>query len=224
MTHSTLIAQIDQVIDRHHLLKHPFYQAWNAGKLTLSMLQEYACEYYQQVHYFPTYVSAVHSACDDLSIRQMLLDNLIEEEKGNANHPELWLRFAEGLGVSRASVLTRTPLDTTRRSVAELRQLARHANPLCGLTALYAYESQIPAVAKTKIAGLEQFYGIADDRSLAFFRVHQQADVVHSQMTRTAIEQMANPDDQAQVLAWTESAVSAMNLLLDGVYQTYCQG
>lgn len=187
------------------------------------MLQEYAREYYQQVHYFPTYVSAVHSACDDLSIRQMLLDNLIEEEKGSAHHPELWLRFAEGLGVSRESVLDREPLETTRRSVSELRQLARQENPLCGLTALYAYESQIPEVATTKIAGLENFYGITDDRSLAFFRVHQKADVLHSEMTKAAIEQMAMPQDHEQVLAWTESAVTAMNLLLDGVYQTYCQ-
>jgi pyrroloquinoline-quinone synthase len=33
-----------------------------------------------------------------------LLDNLIEEEKGSENHPELWLRFAEGLGFDRDSV------------------------------------------------------------------------------------------------------------------------
>jgi pyrroloquinoline-quinone synthase len=218
-----LIAQIDQQIEASHLLKHPFYQAWNQGKLTLSILQKYAQEYYQQVHYFPTYVSAVHSACSDLTMRQMLLDNLIEEEKGSANHPELWLRFAEGVGCDRASVLEHEPLTTTRQSVAQLQELARSRNPLCGMTALYAYESQIPAVATTKIAGLKEFYGIENDRALSFFRVHQQADVVHSQMTREAIAQLAESATTDEVLSWTAQAMSAMNLLLDGVYAAYCQ-
>ncbi|GIS54804.1 hypothetical protein Ct9H90mP29_18460 [bacterium] len=31
----------------------------------------------------------------------MLLDNLIDEERGSENHPELWMRFAEGMGNSR---------------------------------------------------------------------------------------------------------------------------
>ncbi len=221
---TALMEQIDAVIERSHLLKHPFYQMWNQGALTLTMLQEYAKEYYWQVHYFPTYISATHAVCSDLAIRQMLLDNLIEEEKGQANHPELWLRFAEGLGVERRAVLHHEPLDTTKASVQKLRELARHDNPLCGLTALYAYESQIPAVATSKIAGLQQFYGISSDRALAFFKVHQQADVVHSQMTQSAINQLATDQDHQQVLAWTQQAVDALNLLLDGVYSTYCQG
>jgi pyrroloquinoline-quinone synthase len=223
MTAVALIEQIDCLIERSHLLKHPFYQKWNEGKLTLAMLQEYAKEYYWQVHYFPTYISATHAVCSDLSIRQMLLDNLIEEEKGQANHPELWLRFAEGLGVERRAVLDHEPLDTTKASVQKLKELARWENPLCGLTALYAYESQIPAVSTTKIAGLQKFYGITSDRSLAFFKVHEQADVVHSQKTKSAIAQLATADDREQVLDWTQQAVDALNLLLDGVYTHYCQ-
>ncbi len=223
MTDVSLICQIDAVIERSHLLKHPFYQMWNEGKLTLAMLQAYAKEYYWQVHYFPTYVSATHAVCSDLAIRQMLLDNLIEEEKGQANHPELWLRFAEGLGLERSAVLNHEPLPTTTASVQKLQTLARNENPLCGLTALYAYESQIPEVSTTKIAGLREFYGITSDRSLAFFKVHEQADVVHSHMTQSAINQLATAQDHEQVLDWTQQAVSGLNLLLDGVYSNYCQ-
>jgi pyrroloquinoline-quinone synthase len=35
--------------------------------------------------------------------------------------------------------------------------------PVAGLSAIYAYEAQIPAVAFAKIGGLEQFYGITDE-------------------------------------------------------------
>lgn len=218
------LAQVDQIIEANHLLKHPFYQMWNEGKLTLTMLQEYAKEYYLQVHNFPTYVSATHAACNDLSIRQMLLENLMEEEIGPLNHPELWLRFAEGLGVERQAVLEQEVLETSQQSVQVLKDLARSENPACGLAALYAYESQIPMVSTTKIAGLEQFYGINSDRALSFFQVHEKADVVHSEKTREALTQLcATEADQQVALNATAEAVKALNLLLDGVYEKYCQ-
>jgi CoA-transferase family III len=41
-------------------------------------------------------LSALHSRCDDLDTRQVLLENLIDEERGAGNHPALWLKFAQG--------------------------------------------------------------------------------------------------------------------------------
>ena len=86
----------------------------NEGALSLDMLREYALEYYHQVHAFPTYVSATHANCDDMEIRQMLLENLYEEENGPNNHPELWIRFAEALGVTRDQIKQRKYLSHTR--------------------------------------------------------------------------------------------------------------
>lgn len=219
----TFLAQLDAVIEQHHLLKHQFYQLWNEGKLTLTALQEYAQEYYLQVHNFPTYVSATHAACDDLDIRKMLLENLIEEEQGPNHHPELWLRFAEGLGVERSAVLERDHLPETRESVQTLKRLARSENPAVGLAALYAYEAQIPEVSTSKIAGLQDYYSIDSESALSFFTVHEQADEVHSRVTRQALTKLCDtPEAQAEAIAATEAAVKALNLLLDGVYEAYC--
>ena len=224
MTEQEFLTQIDEIIDAHHLLKHPFYQLWNEGKLTRGMLQEYATEYYLQVHHFPTYVSATHAACDDLEVRQMLLENLIEEERGANNHPELWLRFAEALGVEREAVRDRRHLEKTKESVRILKELARSENPAKGLAALYAYEAQIPEVSTTKIAGLENYYGINSSDAVAFFRVHEKADEVHSQMTRDALVKLCATDEQKQeAISAAQDAVFAFNLLLDGIYDQYCQ-
>ncbi len=224
MTAQTFLDQLDEIIEKQHLLKHPFYQMWNEGKLSLEMLQKYAQEYYLQVHNFPTYVSATHAACDDLEIRKMLLENLMEEEIGTANHPELWLRFAEGLGVRREAVKDRKHLAKTKESVTILKELARSENPAKGLAALYAYESQIPEVATTKIAGLKEFYGIDSEAALAFFKVHEKADEIHSQVTREALVKFCETAPQKQeALAAAATAVNALNLLLDGVYEEYCQ-
>ena len=219
------LESINNVIKQHHLLQHPFYQMWNEGKLSLEMLQEYAQEYYLQVHNFPTYVSATHAACDDLKVCQMLLENLVEEEQGANNHPELWLRFAEGLGVDRQAVLERNYLNQTRESIRILKDLARSEEAHQGLAALYAYESQIPEVSTTKIAGLKEFYGIDSEAALNFFQVHEKADKFHSQATREALLQLCKTEEQQQqALEATEKAAQALNLLLDGVYETYCQG
>src|SRR6266704_2382848 len=90
---------IDNEIADKHLLKHPFYLAWTRGELSKEALADYARQYYHHVAAFPTYLSAVHAKCDDQATRKQLLNNLIDEEAGSPNHPDLWKKFADGLGV-----------------------------------------------------------------------------------------------------------------------------
>ena len=97
------------------LLKHPFYQAWTAGTLTADRLRNYAVQYYRHVAAFPRYLSGLHSRCEDLETRQLLLENLVDEERGRDNHPELWLQFAEALGLTREKVLDAPPLPAADR-------------------------------------------------------------------------------------------------------------
>ena len=101
---NTHLDSIDRQIAAKHLLTHPFYLAWTRGELSVAALADYARQYYHHVAAFPTYLSAVHARCDDQPTRKQLLDNLVDEEAGSPNHPELWLQFAEGLGVSKEDV------------------------------------------------------------------------------------------------------------------------
>ena len=173
------IADIDALVASRSLLSHPFYQAWSRGELTLDTLRDYAQQYFRHVDAFPTYLSAVHSGTQDAATRRHVLSNLMDEEAGNPNHPELWLRFAEGVGATRDDVKAAEPWTETSNLVGTLRDICRNGTTAEGLAALYAYESQIPAVAESKIHGLEAFYGIHDSESLAYFRVHIEADREH---------------------------------------------
>lgn len=216
--------ELDKVISRYAMLSHPFYKCWNEGSLSRDILAEYAKQYYAHVRAFPTYVSATHANCDDIATRQMLLENLIEEERGQENHPELWLRFAEGLGVSREDVKNAELLDSTKESVNRLREITRSENHLEGVAALYAYESQIPEVSRSKREGLKSFYGIEDERSVSFFRVHEEADLDHSQMERSILSRHAENDEvRKQVLTAAESAAKTLWHFLDGVYAAYVE-
>src|SRR5205823_4040424 len=118
-----IVDELRGLIEERSLLKHPFYRAWQAGELTLEHLRGYAGQYYAHVLAFPQYVSGAHAICPDQGERQELLENLIEEERGEENHPELWLRFAEGVGMSREDVEHAEPLPETQRLVELYRQV-----------------------------------------------------------------------------------------------------
>ena len=215
---SELIATLNAMVEERSLLKHPFYQSWSAGGLTLERLRNYAAQYYRQVEAFPRYLSALHSRCEDLETRQALLDNLIDEERGPENHPELWLRFANGLGAARESVLAAAPSASTRALVETFDRLARQDSISAGLAALYVYEAQIPPVAATKIDGLRRFYAISDEHSLSFFTIHQKTDIFHAQTTARLLQRHATTPEQARcALEGADTALSALWTMLDGV-------
>jgi len=220
--HADALAILDKRIQERHLLTHPFYQAWSAGALSLHALQEYSKQYFRHVEAFPTYVSAVHANCPSLPIRQHLLENLIEEERGAENHPELWLRFAEALGVPRDEVLAATPLPETSVLVQTFRTLTRDSSYLAGTAALLAYEAQIPEVAVAKIDGLRRFYGVDDQRGLAFFQTHLQADRFHAETARQILREHLTPENAAEIVHAGEQSLSALWGMLDGVYSQYC--
>jgi len=219
---AAILALLDKRIQEHHLLTHPFYQAWSAGTLSLHTLQEYSKQYYRHVEAFPTYVSAVHANCPSLPVRQQLLENLIEEERGAENHPELWLRFAEALGVSRDEVQNASSLPETSALVETFRTLTRDSSYLAGTAALLAYEAQIPEVAETKIDGLKKFYGVEGQRGLAFFQVHLQADKFHAETGRQILRDHLTPEHADEIVNACERSLSALWGMLDGVYSRYC--
>jgi pyrroloquinoline-quinone synthase len=217
------LKRLDETIASHALLSHPFYQSWNAGTLSADTLREYIKQYYAHVRVFPRYVSAAHAACDDIRVRQLLLENLIDEDQGDSNHPELWMRFADGMGVARDDVRRAPLLEKTRASVNTMVALTRSEDFRDGLAALYAYESQVPMVAQTKREGLAKFYNLSDERSVSFFSVHEAADIEHSRVERELlVEHCATEEQQDRAIAAAAQAARALWQFLDGVYEAYC--
>lgn len=208
--------QLNQALNEVHLLKHPFYRAWTEGRLTIKDLQDYACHYYPQVNAFPRYVSATHCNGETVANRQVLLQNLMEEELGPNNHPALWLKFAKGLGVDESTV-------QNSELLPEANQLIEHFLTTCkssyaeGLGALYAYERQVPTVATSKIEGLEAHYDITDPETIRFFKVHQHSDVEHTEDSKRLIEQLSEAEQVKAYEAAVSIAKSVWNLLT-GIY------
>ena len=217
------IDRIDNMIEEKHLLNHSFYKAWSAGELPKETIREYAAQYFQHVSLFPRYLSSIHSNCEDIKTRQILLDNLIDEEKGEENHPELWMRFAEGMGNSRQKINTTKPMKEISDLVNTFNRLSKSEKYHIGLAALYCYESMQPEISETKKDGLKKFYGIKDENTLKFFTVHMHADKWHREVVRNLIKELSNTKDkQDEILRSVEAALDSLNNFLTGMERVYC--
>ena len=212
---------IDTKVAERAMLKHPFYQAWTEGRLPVDTLRAYARQYFHHVEAFPRAVSAVHSACPHRDGRRMLAENLAEEEGveiGKQDHATLWMMFACGLGESEEGVRGQSLNAETQGLIDTFRKLSRQSYA-AGLGALYAYESQFPGVASAKIEGLIERYGIKDEETLRFFRVHESADLEHSSVCRALLDRLPEAE-KAEAVAAGEELAGALWNFLSGVEAT----
>ena len=218
MSRETLAA-IDALIGERHILKHPFYLAWQDGTLAPEALRSYAAQYYHHVRAFPTYLSALHAGCDDLGTRQALLRNLRDEEEGPENHPALWLRFAAAVGCTPGEAEGTAPEPETARAIARFRNAVSSGSLPRGLAALYAYEAMTPAVAAEKIRGLAEHYGVTGTPGTDYFEVHATLDCEHAAELRAllAAHIEGGSDGPAEAEAGASSALAAVHELLDGI-------
>ena len=214
---NTHLDSIDRQITAKHLLTHPFYLAWTRGELSKEALADYARQYYHHVAAFPTYLSAVHAGCDDQPTRKQLLDNLVDEEAGSPNHPELWLQFAEGLGVSKSDVQSAPKWNETSNLIDTFRSVCSQGTTAEGLAALYAYESQIPAVSESKIKGLVENYGMTKPEDYQYFTVHIEADREHSATERALLNDYVTDENATTATGAVDRVLDALWEMLSGV-------
>jgi pyrroloquinoline-quinone synthase len=211
-------AAIDAAVEARSMLAHPFYQAWEDGSLTRDALREYAKQYFHHVEAFPRAVSAVHANCPDAKGRRLLAENLAEEEglgAGKDDHAALWLGFAEGMGVDRREVRDAELNAETVHLIETFRRLSRRSYA-SGIAALYAYESQLPAIAKTKIQGLVERYDVTAPSALKFFEVHEIADIEHADVCRELLDALP-AEQRAEAHAAACDLADALRLFLTGM-------
>ena len=215
--HSDVIGQLDQRIRSRSILDHPFYRAWQRGELTREQLRTYARAYFPHVEAFPAYLEAAIARAIDPTVRAELERNLADELGQPKPHRELWLDFAEELGLNRRAVADAAPHPSTSEVTGTFARLAAESTP-AALAALYAYESQQPDVSHEKMQGLRDHYGVRSAKALAYFEVHATIDTEHREGERQALARCLEAGPCADEIARGAGAgLSAYWQLLDGI-------
>ena len=219
MNTDKVLQNLDQLIESRSILKHPFYIAWQKGELSWEQLTTYARVYYPHVAAFPRYLKSAYEISADSVVRTELENNLVDEISDPKPHPELWLDFAESLGLDRTHVVRATRHPAASNIVQTFSGLSKKES-ISALAALYAYESQQPEVSRQKSDGLRRHYGIDDQKALAYFEVHAEADIEHRDGERKAIQRCLEQGSSEKTLFnAAEEALDAYWGLLDGICQ-----
>jgi len=210
---NSLIKGIDEMIEERSLLKHPFYQMWSDGKLSLYSLTGYSKEYYQLVKSVPSFMTPIIKQAPD-SLKNELTSNQEEE----IQHIKPWIRFASSLGVDEKKLEDYAGLPKTIQAVSQLSSLMNSFEG--GSCAMYAFEKEIPKISQVKLEGLAEFYGISSEQATEYFKLHTEADIRHAAAWRKALEQTSSKKEELLEIA--EKSISAQNMLLDSCYESYC--
>lgn len=213
---SQLIRKVDEEIERKSLLKHPFYQRWSRGELTTQELAGYSKEYFHLVKAVPRMVANVGALASSTSDRRRIAANAREER----THVEPWVRFAATLGVAPAELENYPGRAKTLSSVSSLESLTASSFTE-GAAALYAFEKQLPKVSRSKIEGLEKYYGLRGGDATRYFELHEEADVRHAAVWQGILERSGKSDEA--VLRAASASLGAQNRLLDSVMEAYCR-
>jgi pyrroloquinoline-quinone synthase len=214
-----LVQRIDLEIERRSLLKHKFYRLWSEGKLDLVDLKGYSSEYFQLVKAVPLMVDNVLSYCSkDMHLRSAIQENCREETE----HIELWAKFAAGLGIKSDQLVDYVSSEATNNAVSVLIELTKLSLGK-GAAAMYAYEKQLPEISRSKIDGLKNFYGIANNtEATEYFDVHEKVDIKHAAVWKSILDKTSDNSSESLLQAATES-LRAQNRLLDSVYERYIE-
>jgi len=224
MNNTGFFEKLDAAIAKYDLLCHPFYKAWAAGELTRDDLREYARQYFHQVDAFPSYLAELALRLEESELRRAVLANMCDEqgtaartESDSVPHSELWLDFTEGMGAKR-DMRGHKPLPEINGLVTYFHHVAGDATPEEAIAAFYAYESQVPRVAKEKERGLREMYG-ADDKTCGYFALHATADIHHANVWREQLEKCVatNPAAADAALNTAENTARMLWQALDGI-------
>jgi pyrroloquinoline-quinone synthase len=207
-----VVQRIDSEIEKRSLLKHSFYKMWSEGKLTLDHLQGYSKEYFQLVKTIPRFVESIAEATGSPDI---IINNAREE----AEHVELWVRFATALGVSKSDLISYGGSEKTNQAVANLMALANLTTEEA-VAAMYAYEMELPKISRSKIDGLKKLYGMDSEDATKYFEIHEEADVRHAQVWREILQRIP-PERQESAFNAAIKSLQAQNMLLDSVHEKY---
>lgn len=190
--------QLNTILEKWDLLKHPFYQAWSAGTLPVEALQVYAREYGNFIQSLPRGWETLNDA------------ETAEEER---EHAALWTDFTAAVGSFTADA----SLPATASLVHTSETL--FATPASALGAMYAFEAQQPATAKSKLDGLKTHYKLPQGVE-PYFEIHS-ANWHESEKILRQIEALPAAE-QTQALAACEQMASSLWDALTGIHEVTC--
>jgi pyrroloquinoline-quinone synthase len=178
-------------------IKHPFLKAVCAGTASMEQIRAWAIQDYQFRAAVPRIAMLRYLACSDAEIARKLWGVVEEETRGldtgSAGHNELFIRFANSIGLSREQ-LENAELRPATAAHLYYVELIIHTLPWFVVMAIQigAEGTFGPAAAALGHGFIKQYNMKPDD--VRFFTVHSEADEDHGSLAEEiAVRYITSP-------------------------------
>ncbi len=225
---------LEEARETHPWLHHRLFQLIWEGRLSQSqvtqVIREQGCFFLDTLRHAAWKLISVGGytpTLEDLE-RQRALIPLVVEEGGEDTvggkttaHAYLYIRLAEGLGLTRDEIFATEYLPTTIIEKNELFLLQRTSplEALCGGN--IATESINPIHMERMARALEHHYGVARE-ALEFYEVHMEVEGDHAARAVRLLERLAVTDaEQARGRLALRRAITARRLCAGGMLAAF---
>ncbi|MCI4339889.1 MAG: iron-containing redox enzyme family protein [Thermoplasmata archaeon] len=207
----------------HPFRTHPFFAQLERGEVPRPIVQRWVTQFYPWLACVPLAMAERFSRCSWEPkydrFRRMILDQLVEEAgdpKGKEpGHPELWLRFCEGIGVPRATVQATPLLPSTLVAMDDFLYINREV-PFY-ISAAGSSEPPNVELCQRLLPAFRTHYHV-DEAHLEYYRLHVTADEEHSRWVGEMVAAFAStPEIRKEMWDAMLRGFALHKLLVDGV-------
>lgn len=209
-------------MSQHPFRTHPFFDQVERGEAPVGLVRRWATQFYPWLACVPLAMAERFSRCSWEPrfdpYRKMILDQLVEEAgdpKGVApGHPELWLRFCEGLGLSKATVQAAPLLPSTLVAIDDFLYINREV-PFYVSAAGSSEPPNVELCARL-LPAFRTHYKI-DEGHLTYYTLHVTADEEHSRWVGQMVGDFAStPEIRREMWDAMLRGFGLHRLLVDG--------
>ncbi|HLH27172.1 MAG TPA: iron-containing redox enzyme family protein [Chloroflexota bacterium] len=184
LTSAEFVRQLKEEIARSpkQRVNHPFVRAVVAGTATMEQIRRWALQDYKFRSAVPRIAMLRYLACTDPEFSAKLFEVVEEETRGllpgSAGHADMFLEFADAIGISRAE-LDAAPMLPATAAHLYYAELIIHTLPWFVMMAgQMGAEGTFPPAMAAMGKGLMANYNLPPDK-VRFFTVHVDADEDH---------------------------------------------
>jgi len=223
-----LIADLRQTLRTRYGRPHPVRQLLLTGRLTKEQLQWWAKNLFHEFRNIHRFFGVRYQKCPVPELRRALLENMVEEEGEDLfggkypSHAELWVRFAEGLGIPRQEMLSYEPLPGIRAALEMYVQLVQQSHWAVAIGTGLVFEGEGPKRMREEREALERYYPWIPSPALDFFRAHEYHDEGHGNTVIDVIKKYCMEEHlQNEMREAVKTRTDIMWLQNESIYQAF---
>src|ERR1700752_1034351 len=174
--------ELTEVMNSQWFETGPFMIEFAEGRVPKEKLVRFSPAYCFQVDNFKRCVAAVYAKAEPRIVRELMLENLLEEHgegDPSRDHAQLVARFGRALGADLPTPYDLEPIPESRQWIDRILAICQKEHFVVGLAALsYGIEARTRTMAFLGALYRDK-YGLAEE-DLEFFFMHLEADEEHA--------------------------------------------